>query len=200
MEELRHVVSAVQSKGFDRFESDAGHVYAVRVSVPRKRSLFNANNPVYVGTVQVRYTLEGRSRTRELPIHQWMNPDTSRTIDLEVIADRAWVSVDAATAEKHVKQALVEVQFRQAVSQDDPANPAYRTVQSLERIRADADARSLDDEIDKIERELFGSGSPLPLLSIVNNLRQADQLLRSSKEEDQKNGDRLLKETLARLR
>lgn len=196
VEKDAHVVSAVHTRGVDQFESDGAHVYAVRIAVPRKRSLFNSNNPVYVGTVKVRYD----NRTKDLTINQWMNPDTSRTIDLELIADRVDVALEAATAERHVKVAIVEVQFRQAVSQDDPANPAYGTVQALKRIRSDADARTIDEEIAEIERELFGGASSLPLLTIISNLRQADELMRSKKEDEQQKGDKLLKDTLARLR
>src|SRR5207249_11571255 len=42
-----HNVVAVQGSGSDTFEASGDHAYAVRIAVPSKRSLFNANNPVY---------------------------------------------------------------------------------------------------------------------------------------------------------
>lgn len=196
-----HSVGAVQGVSDpDRFEASSDHVYSVRIAVPRKRSLFNSNNPVYVGNARIRYTSGGGIRTKEPAINQWMNPDTSRTIDLEVIADHVDVSLEAATTAKNVKQALVEVHFKQAVAQDDPANPDYSTVQALKRIRTNADAETIDAEIAGVEHDLFPSGESLPLLTFISNIRQADELMGSKKPEDQEKGEKLLKETLRRLR
>ncbi len=195
-----HSVGAVNSSGSDTFESSGDHAFVVRVVVPQKRSLFNANHAVYVGNVRINYTANGRTRTKEEPINNWMNPDTSRTIDLGTIADHVEVSLDASTAAKDVKQALVEIHFKQAVSEDDPANPAYSTILALERIRSSPDPRTIDAEIASIESGLFPGSESLPLLSIVADFRRADELLRSSKSDDQEKGDKLLKETLRRLR
>lgn len=177
----------------DRVESSGDHIYAVRVAVPRKRSLIRENNPVYVGTVEITYEIDGRTRTKEEPVNAWMNPDTSRTIDLSGIADRAHVTVDAYTAKRHAKQALVEIHLQQAVPTDDPANPAYPTIRMLQRLREDPE--TIDDEIAAVE----GYGS-LPLAEIVRDLRRADELMRSEKPEDQEKGGKLLKDTLRRLR
>jgi hypothetical protein len=76
----------------DRFESAADHVFAVSVVVPSKRSLFNGNHSVSVGGVEIRTTVNGRTRTRTERIDEVMNPDTSRTFDLETIADHVEVA------------------------------------------------------------------------------------------------------------
>jgi hypothetical protein len=180
----------------DRFESSADHVFAVRVVVPSKRSLFNANSPVSVGGVEITYTTNGRSRTRSERIDSTMNPDTSKTFDLGTIADHVEVAV-AASAKS---EAVIEAHYRQAVAQDDPSNPAYSTIQALDRIRNSADPQTIDAEIASVERGLFPGADPLPILSLIADFRRADELIRSSKSEDQEKGDRLLKETLRRLR
>ena len=196
-----HTVSASRDAGgADNFETAGDHAYAVRISVPRKRSLLNPNNPVYVGVARLTYEVDGRTRTREEPINQWMNPDTSRTIDLGAIADRVQVAVDASTAAKTVRQAVVDIEVRQAVAQDDPANPAYSTIRMLERVRESPDVATIDAEIAAIERTLFPASDSLPLLTIVTDLRQADEWMRSEKPEDQEKGSRLLRATLRRLR
>lgn len=182
--------------GTDRFESDADHVFAVRIVVPSKRSMFNRNNPVSVGSATIRYTVNGRTKTRTETIDTTMNPDTSRTFDLGVIADHVEVAVDSSAK----SDAVIETHFKQAVAEDDPANPQYATIQSLKRLGSYPDARAVDDEIASVERSLFPGADPLPLLSIVSDLRRADELMRSKKQDDQEKGDKLLKDTLRRLR
>jgi hypothetical protein len=190
-----HTVVGVQGTASDNFESSGNNAFAVRVAVPAKRSLFSGNNAVYVGTVHVRYTVEGRERTKDEAINNWMNPDTTRTIDLGTIADHVEVSLDSSTSQKNSKQALVEIHILKAVAQDDPANPNADTITSLKRIRNTLTPEIIDDEIASLE-----PGDSFSLYRFVSELRRADTLMRSKKEEDQQKGDKLLKETLRRLR
>jgi hypothetical protein len=192
-----HRVRAPKSEP-DNFEASGDHAFAVRVVVPSKRTLFAGNNPVWVGNVEVNYTANGRSKTISQPINAEMQPDTSRTIDLPVIADH--VDVRLASATSNPGEALVEVHFRQAVAEDDPENPAYDTIAVLRRVRDRDDAYYVDDQIASLERSMFPGTSPLPLLTIVRDLRRADDLMRSKKDEDQEKGQKLLKETMRRLR
>ncbi len=193
-----HTVAAVNGSDSDRFEASGQHTFAVAVVVPQKKSLFSGNNPVYVGTVHISYTVEGRTRSKDEAINSWMNPDTSRTIDLGTVADSAEVALDASTNAKDAKNALVEIHFRNAVARDDPDNPAYDTIQSLQRVRNDND--SIDGEIARLERNLYPDSEPIPLVAVVKDLRRADDLMHSKKSEDQEKGQKLLSETLARLR
>jgi hypothetical protein len=195
-----HTVMAVQGSGKDSVEASGQHAFAVRIVVPAKKSLFSRNNAVYVGKVHISYTVNDRTRTKDETVDQWMNPDTSRSIDLGAIADRAEVALDASTKAATVKESLVEIHFVQAVAQDDPANPAYDTIRSLERIRRNTDAYTVDSEIAKRERELFPNAEPLPLLSIIASLRHAEELMRSDKAGDYEKGEKLLRETLRQLR
>ncbi|HEU4522112.1 MAG TPA: hypothetical protein VFT12_08925, partial [Thermoanaerobaculia bacterium] len=196
-----HTVLAVQSGADrDRVEAAGGHVYATTVVVPRKRSLLRENNPVWVGTAEVTYQLDGRERTKRETINQWMNPGTSRTIDLGGIADHARATLDSATNSRHAKQALVEIHLRQAVAEDDPANPAISTIRMLQRIRQEPEPVTVDAEIAAAEASLFPGTESLPLLTLLADLREADELMRSSKPEEQEKGGKLLKETLRRLR
>jgi hypothetical protein len=182
----------------DSFEASGEHVYAVRVAVPAKRTLFNSNNPVYVGNIEIRYTAEGKTRTMKQPIDALMQPDTSRTIDLPVIADTVDVRLGSGT--DRPGESLIEVHFKQALAEDDRENPDYETVRALQRIRGSSDARVIDDEIAEMERRILPNSDPLPLVEIVADLRRADDLIRSKKDEDQERGNRLLKDTLRRLR
>lgn len=195
-----HVVAATQGTTSDSFEASGGHAFAVKLVVPRKRSLLNANSPVYLGTAHVTFTLNGRERTKELAVNAWMNPDTSKTIDLGTIADRVEVALDASTAPKNVREAVIEIHLVQAVAQDDPANPAYDTIRLLGRIRNTTDPYTIDNEIARLERLLYPDAEPLPILGLIVDLRRAETLMRSSKEEEKQKGEKLLKETMRRLR
>jgi hypothetical protein len=190
-----HQVSAAQGSGSDNFESSGEHIYAVRIAVPAKRSLFNGNNPVYVGTVHVRSVVNGRERTTDEHIDNWMNPDTTKTIDLNTIADRVDVTLDSAAQPRHLKESLVEIHLLKAVPQDDPSNPNYDTITVLRRLRDSTSYDSVDDEIARLNPD-----DTLPLYHIVRELRRADDLIRSKKEDDHEKGQKLLKETLRRLR
>jgi hypothetical protein len=182
----------------DSFETSGEHSYAVRVAVPAKRTLFSSNNPVYVGTVEIRYTADGRTKTMTETVDRLMQPDTSRTVELPVIADR--VDVRLASGTDRPGESLVEVHFKQAVAEDDPANPDYAAVRALQRIRSSSDARTIDDEIANMERKVFSDSDSLRLTEIIADLRRADDLIHSKKDDDQERGNKLLRETLRRLR
>jgi hypothetical protein len=196
-----HLAVGVHDRGEkDTFEAGGEHAFAVRIEVPEKRSLFTHNNRVYVGTVHVRYETNGRTRSLDKTIDEWMNPDTSRTIDLETIAERVSVSLDSGAPPDHVREALVEIHILQAVPQDDPANPAYEAIQSLQRVRRDSyDRFAIDDEIARVETQLYPGSDPLPLVRILTELRRADEMLRSKKDDEREKGEKLLTETLRRL-
>ena len=193
-----HEVRVSKGSGADTFEASAEHPFNAKVIIPEKRSLFNKNSPVYVGTLHVTYTVNGRDYDKDLAINDWMNPDTSRTIEFDAIADRARATVDVSTNDPG--KAVAEIHFRQAVPQDDPANPDYGTIQALHRIRSSTDAATVDAEIAALEHTLFPTADPIPLLTILEDLRRADKLIRSTKTDEQEKGQKLLKDTLSRLR
>ncbi len=193
-----HVVAASNGSTTDNFEASGEHPFEVKVVVPSKRSLLNKNNPVYVGTLHVSYSAGGRTRTKDLPVNAWMNPDTSNTLDLGGIAEHAEAAVTAST--RNPNEAVVEIHFIQAVAEDDPANPAYDTIQSLVHVRRNTDADTIDDEIARAERAVYPNSDPIPLARIVRELHRANEMLRSNKEEEQKKGQKLLEESLRRLR
>lgn len=197
-----HTVKAVEgSSSPDSFEASADKPFAVAIVVPKKRSLFSANTPSWIGQVVIRFTLDGEARTRKESVNAWLNPGTSRTFDLETIADRAEVTVEAATAAKNANgNALVEIHLRQAVEQDDPENPHYETIRALQRIRSSSSPEVLDAEIAKLEHRLFPSLHSYPFTLLIAKTRDAEALLRSEKTEDQEKGRKLLKEVVEEVK
>lgn len=197
-----HTVRAVNGASDpDSFEATGHHAYAVRVVVPSKRSLFKGNNPVYVGDVRISYSnADGGTRSDVVHINKWMAVDTSQTFDLHGIYDNVIATAPMSVEKRDQGEAVGEIHFMQAVQQDDPANPAYDTIRALQRIREMPDPASVDAEIAALEATLFPNTESVPVLTIIRDLRRADELMRSSKGDEQEKGDRLLKETLRRLR
>jgi hypothetical protein len=196
-----HLIQAVQgSEDPSQFEASADHVYAVKMVVPRKRSLMNANNDAYVGTVRVRYWTEGQERVLEKRVNQWLKPDNSRTWDLDLIADRAEATAEVATKSGTVRQSLAELHFVQAVAQDDPASPFASAVDRLKKLQSDLNPRTIDEEIARLEYQLFGRASTVPLAQVTVALRQAEELMGSKDEKEQEKGRKLLRDTMRLLR
>lgn len=125
---------------------------------------------------------------------QWFEPDTSKTFDLGVIADRAEVSLDTSTKRENQKDALVEIHFRQAVPRDDPDNPNYALIEMLKRMRAEEKLTpaAIDYEIAKLERRLFPDLDSIPFTAVVMRLREANAFLRSEKPEDQEKARKII--------
>ncbi len=195
-----HLVQADHAAGDrEQFEADGTVPYAVRIVVPRKRSLTKANKDLWVGAVNVRYWTEGEMKTLTRQIDAWLLPDNSRTIDLGVIADRAEVQVETATKSGNRGQSLIEVHFRQAVAQDDPANPNFEGVEALKRLQYAADPAAIDLEVARLERRLFPGVEITPFTMIVTRLREAEALLRSEKEEEKEKGRKALAEVVRAL-
>lgn len=200
IEKREHLVSSDQTTGeFETFEAEAGHPFSVRVVVPRKRSLLKANKDVYVGSVRIRYSVDGKQKTLEKKVNEWLPPDTSRTFDLGGIADHAEATVEVATRSANVKEALAEIHFRLAVAQDDPENPNAEAIASLKRIRPTIDPYTVDLEIGKLERRLFPGIDVIPFTTIGYRIREAEKLILSEKEEDQVKGKKMLTEVIRTL-
>jgi hypothetical protein len=196
-----HLIEAVHgNEAFESFEAASDHVYSLKVAVPRKRSLLNANREAYVGTLKIRYWVDGEEKSMTRTINQWIKPDTSKTFDIGAIADRVETEVEVATRPASVRQSLVEVQFTQAVAQDDPESPHAEAVARLKKVLYDATPETIDDEIASLESQIFGSSSRVPLTQIAVALREADRLMASDDEEEQERGRKLLHDTLRLLR
>jgi hypothetical protein len=182
----------------ESFEGTADHVYSVKIVVPRKRSLLKGNKEAWVGEVAVRYWVDGEEEITTKKVNQWMKPDTSKSYDLGVIADRAEAVAEVST--RTANESLAEIHFVQAVAQDDPESPHADTVERLKKLAGDITPRAIDEEIAKLEYQIFGRREAVPVAQIVVALREADELIRSDKEEEQEEGRKLLRETMRLLR
>ncbi len=180
----RLVNTADGTGDFDSLEASGTKIYAVRLVVPRKRSLFRANESLRIGMLRITTVTDGESSTREMPLDRWFSPDSSKTIDLDGIADRVTVSVAATTHAEDVGEALVEIHLLQAVPTDNPDNPHFDTLQVLRRLGSSWDPYVLELEIGRAEQRLFPEARPLPLLVVLPQLREVQRLLSSEEPAD----------------
>jgi hypothetical protein len=196
-----YMVKASSESAPDVFEAEGSNAWAVSVVVPRKRSLLRANNESWVGDATITCTIDGRSETKKESIRRWMSPDTTHTIDLGgPIASDCRVRVQTATRAAFTnEQALVEIHIRQAVEEDDPANPSYETIRTLEKIRSTASPETLDYEIAKLERRLFPNLDTFPFATLLFETREAQRLLKSEKQEDREKGEKMLAEVVKEI-
>jgi len=196
-----HMVQAIHATGdLDSFESTQPAVYAVRIVVPRKKSLFRANEKVWVERVVLRIRADGGESERIEKIGKWMSPDTSRTIDLGVIADRVDARAEVATAPATKGQALVELHFLEAVPRDDPDGPHYDAIMTLGRIRNDLSPENVDLEVGRLEKRLYPASDPFAVTLLLTRLREYDRLMKSDKPEDQEKAKKKFSEIERSLR
>ena len=193
------VQAAVGSPGADLFEASSAIPYAVKIVVPRKRSLFRGNERVWIESVSIRYVVDGETKTVEESMQRWMTPNSTRTFDLKDVTERADVVLEVATDPDKTGQALVEVHFAQGVPRDNPDNPRYLTVEVLKRLRYDLDPSSLDLEIGRVEQRLFPSARVLPLTTIVGRIREYQAALQSEEEKEKEQASKMLEEIVKAL-
>jgi hypothetical protein len=194
------VANDFESGKMDEWEATGDHPFAIRIAVPRKRSMFKANKESYVGRVDIRYWVDGKEKTMTKDLNQWFSVDTMKTIDLGAIADRAVVTIEAASRGASAKESLVEVHFKQAIAQDDPDNPSYDAIQSLKRLQTSTDPVTVDYEIAKFEKRLFPELISTPYTSLFTKIREAEKLIKSEKSEDQEKGKKMLAEVTSAIR
>ncbi|HKB80876.1 MAG TPA: hypothetical protein VKH35_14280 [Thermoanaerobaculia bacterium] len=113
----------------------APRAYRVEISVPRKRSLFSANNRVFVRNVEADSTgFDDKITHHEIPVNAWVNPGDSTSVALPEIGKsvQAMAELGVESGEKH---AVADVALLQAKLVDDPASPYFPAVQRLLKIR-----------------------------------------------------------------
>lgn len=122
----------------------APNAYRVEVAVPQKRSLFAANNRVFVRNVFVDSTgFDGKTTHHEIAVRRWINPGDATSIALYEIGKSVKIVAELGV-ESGEKRAVAEVALVQAKLVDDPASPYFPAVKRLEQIRDFAAKETID--------------------------------------------------------
>lgn len=170
-----------------RIEEGDAWVYGVRVVVPRKRSLFRGNNPVWVGRITIRTRDDSGAPVEEVvPVERWFAPNTTQTWDLDAIVPRADVILEAAAEPEHRGASLVEIHFLESIERDDPSGPHYDSIQMLSEMSGWLSAERIDSEIERLESRLIPGARSVPVASVAQLLEEALTLIDSDDPEERK--------------
>lgn len=87
--------SIEDAKKSSRLELRGSWVYRLVVSAPARRMLVTRNKHVFIERIEIEYLAEGASssKVQTLDVNGWLEPGTSRNVDLEQIARQATARV-----------------------------------------------------------------------------------------------------------
>lgn len=155
-EKVEHVSS---EEALDTVTFDGREAYRVEVEVPRKRSLFAANQRIFVR----RITLSGIGvkGEQEVPASVWIEPGDSWAAPLPEILRSGDVSVELGV-ESGREEGVAKVSIVRAKLADDPMSPYFPAVSKLLKVRGElgrnvdrpALSRAIDEAIATIPGEL----------------------------------------------
>jgi hypothetical protein len=136
---------SVEPTGADKvtkLEVKGDFVYRVLLDMPSRRMLVTKNRPVWIERVEIELMpLSNATRkTQNVPVGAWLEPGSSKTIDVTEIARQATVRVYARTEEKN-GYGNIDVTLVQARVFDNPESPYADAVASEKAI-----LRGLDHE------------------------------------------------------
>ncbi|MDQ3281594.1 MAG: hypothetical protein M3Q69_09290 [Acidobacteriota bacterium] len=147
----------------ETFEVKGANVYRVIVDAPSRRLLVRKNRPVWVERVDVEFVGEGASQVqqRSFEVKSWMQPGTTRPIDLPVIARQVTARV-IATAEEKGGYGNIDVALVQARIVDLPSSPfadAVGSAKALQRALDNGDLPSIRATAQRMRDALSGSAT-----------------------------------------
>lgn len=127
---------------------DAEDGYRVEIEVPRKRSLFSANERIFVSRIVLSRGID----EVVVPASVWIEPGNSWATPLPEILESGEVTVELAV-ETGGKTGVADVSLIRAKLVDDPSNPYFPAVTKLLTIRdelaGDTDRTALKRHIDE---------------------------------------------------
>ncbi|MGZ8812349.1 MAG: hypothetical protein ACXW29_14515, partial [Thermoanaerobaculia bacterium] len=114
----------------------ATNAYRLEVTLPTKRSLFGANNRVFIRNVIVDSTgFDGKAMHHEIPVNAWVNPGDSNGVPFPEIGKSVSTMVELGV-EDGTKRAVAKVSLLQAKLVDDPTSPYFPAVKRLLEVRS----------------------------------------------------------------
>lgn len=183
-------------------------VYRLIISVPARRLLVSRNRRLFVDRAEIEFIPQGSSaaRVQNVPIGAWLEPGTSRSIDIEQIARQATVRV-FARADRERGSGNLSLTLLRARIFDLPESPWAAAVTSakgiLRALDGGGDPKSIRSLALRMESELRPvqaltpppSNPPpaagLPPEDVESELQMIEDLLTGSESERREGLDRL---------
>jgi hypothetical protein len=126
------------------FDIKGSFIYRVILDVPSRRMLVTKNRRVFVDHVDIEYIPEKGSgrKTQTEKVEAWLEPGSTRVVELEAIARQATVRI-YAHADKDMGYGNVEVTLVQARVFDDPGSPYADAVKSAKAVQRAIDSSEI---------------------------------------------------------
>ena len=126
--------SIEDAKKSSRLELKGSWVYRLVISAPSRRMLVTRNHHVFIEKIEIEYLPEGAasSKVQTLDVNGWIEPGTSRNVDLEQIARQATARVYVHADPEgygNIELALLEAKIF-----DNPDSPYADAVNSAKAI------------------------------------------------------------------
>jgi hypothetical protein len=121
-------------------EVRAPFAYKLVIEIPSRRMLVTKNRKLYVERVDIEYIPErgGASKVQSVPIRTWLEPGTTRSVDIDDIARQATARV-YAYADKEAGYSNVALSLLKARITDNPDSPYADAVASAKAIQRGLD-------------------------------------------------------------
>ena len=148
-----------------RLELRGSWIYRLTISSPARRLLVTHNRHVFVERVEIEYLPEGSttSKVQSLDVNGWIEPGTSRNVDLDQIARQATARVYVHADPEgygNVELALLEAKIF-----DNPDSPYADAVKSAKAILRGIDSNDIPS-IRAMAQRLAGELQPAAAASV----------------------------------
>jgi hypothetical protein len=197
-----------------RLELRGSWVYRLTIGVPSRRLLVTRNRHVFVERVEIEYLPEGGASTKvqTLDVNGWIEPGTSRNVDLDQIARQATARVYVhADPEGYGNIGLALLEAKIFDNADSPYADAVSTAKAILRGIENDDVPSIRAMAQRLATDLQPAAAAVPATAAVEvtapraeaniaaDLQAIEDLLTGTETERRQGLDRL-HQLLRRLR
>jgi len=161
-----HSVQPRKNDELERIEMRGSWVYRLIVSSPGRRLLMTKNRRVFLDRVDVEYIPEGSSdtRTRTIPIQEWLEPGGVKPIDFPEMARQATARLYAkAEAEAGYGNLVVSLVTARIVDNaDSPYADAVASAKGMLKAIEDGEVPSIRAMASRVRDRLGVADAPMP--------------------------------------
>ena len=161
-----HSVQPRKNDEMERIEMRGSWVYRLIVSSPGRRLVMTKNRRVFLDRIEVEYIPEGSSdtRTRTIPIQEWLEPGGLKPIDFPEMARQATARLFAkADAEAGYGNLVVSLVTARIVDNaDSPYADAVASAKAMLKAIEDREVPSIRAMASRVRDRLGAADAPMP--------------------------------------
>lgn len=167
--------SSVEPTGEDkltRIETKGDFVYRVVLDMPNRRMLVTRNRPVFVDRLEVEEIPMASSakKTKTIDVKAWLQPGSSKVIDLDDISRHATIRLFARTEQKggYGNIDVVLIQARVFDNPDSPYADAVSSAKAIQKALDHGDTASMRSMAQRIVADLQPMQAARPAVATVD--------------------------------